>query len=141
MNVDDWRLEDRHSLETYGDEWSRIRETELDSVQAGRSSNRDVPYMGDPRLRRNGYHTTVSPQAFRPLFGFVEFRILLNASIVLLTLPFAMSAPTTGPQAESQPPQQPRKSSGHLRKAFTALFRHFRHAGVGVVCAVAYFDP
>ncbi|KAF9447856.1 natural resistance-associated macrophage protein [Macrolepiota fuliginosa MF-IS2] len=51
-----------------------------------------------------------------------------------------MSAPTGSPPV---PPHiSPGPKSSRLRKACTTLLEHVKkHAGVGIVCAVAYFDP
>ncbi|KXN84964.1 Manganese transporter pdt1 [Leucoagaricus sp. SymC.cos] len=72
-------------------------------------------------------------------FGFVGLRILLNALPKLLILPSPMPAHINGSPPASQPPQQSQTS--WFRTAGVTLFRHIRHTGVGVVCAVAYFDP
>lgn len=72
--------------------------------------------------------------------GFVQFRIILNVEPMHLTLSFAMSAPTTTPHSATNP-QPPSGKLGLLKKARTAILKHVRHLGVGIVCAVAYFDP
>ncbi|EKM84357.1 hypothetical protein AGABI1DRAFT_67739 [Agaricus bisporus var. burnettii JB137-S8] len=51
-----------------------------------------------------------------------------------------MSAPTTTPHSATNP-QPPSGKLGLLKKARTAILKHVRHLGVGIVCAVAYFDP
>lgn len=74
--------------------------------------------------------------------GFVVLRILLNVFLDLLTSSRTMAEPSTSSLPPSDPPHSEGTRSGRLRRISTAVFSHVKqHAGVGVVCAVAYFDP
>jgi hypothetical protein len=98
----------------------------------------------EPRMKGVPYRRFVTG-AFRPLCWVrrLSFGFLHNAWLSNLTSTPIMSVPPQQLENATSQPTNPARTLVERAKAtgWTIVHHAKRHTGVGIVCAVAYFDP